>query len=267
MTHRNLGAVTSLPRSALLAAWGGAALAGRVPVERAVRASQQQDEPHAVEVVSDAPIVADDIAALVSALRAAGSTGLRVVLPAPGDVLGLPGPADVNHEALDAGECVLTVGGPPLALVPSIEEFGSAYETGYLVTWRVHTTAPSRVTDVGSLAEAERSLREALMEATAALDGLDVARWRPDAAERIGGLRSGRGPTGLLPPDSPPRSARVLDLAWRVRGIVDLAREDDGGSVTGWEAGRRAQALRGLDDVGRRAVVAAINAALEPGTP
>lgn len=258
--------MTSLPRSALLAAWLGAALAGRVPAEQAVRAAQGQDEPHAVETVGEPPVRAcDDVLTLVGALRGAGTTGLRVVLPAPGDALGLPGPAEVNHEALDAGECVLTVGGPPLALVPVVEEFGSAYETGYLVTWRLHASAPLRVTDVGSLAEAERALREALMSATEALDGLDVARWRPDAADRISGLRSGRGPTGLLPPDSPPRSARVLDLAWRVRGIVELAREDDGGSVSGWEAQRRAAALRSLDDVGRRAVVAAINAPLEPG--
>jgi len=258
--------VDSLPRSALLAAWLGAALAGRVPVEQAVRASQGQDEPHAVETVGEPPVRAcDDALSLVGALRAAGAAGLRVVLPAPGDALGLPGPAEVNREALDAGECVLTVGGPPLALVPQVEEFGSAYETGYLVTWRLHGTAPLRVTDVGSLAEAERSLKEALMSATEALDGRDVARWRPDAAERISGLRSGRGPTGLLPPDSPPRSARVVDLAWRARGIVALAREDDGGSVSGWEAERRAAALRGLDDVGRRAVVAAINAPLEAG--
>ncbi|MBC7639460.1 MAG: hypothetical protein H7231_06725 [Rhodoferax sp.] len=258
--------MTSLPRSALLASWGGAAIAGRVGVDQAVRAIQGEDEPHAVEPVGDLPLPdCADVRSLVLALRAAGSTGLRVVLPAPGDALGLPGPADVNHEALDAGECVLVVGGPPLALVPVIEEFGSAYETGHLVTWRLHATTPQRVTDVGSLAEAERALREALLEATAALEGLDVSRWRPDAAGRIGGLRSGRGPTGMLPPDCPPRSARVLDLAWRVRGIVELAREDDGGAVTGWEAGRRAQALRGLDDVGRRAVVAAINATLEPG--
>lgn len=258
--------MTSLPRSALLAAWGGAALAGRVGVDAAVRAAQGVDEPHAVEPVGDLALgECADVAGVITALRAARTTGLRVVLPAPGDALGLPGPADVNHEALEAGECVLTVGGPPLALIPVVEEFGSAYETGYLVTWRVHPTTASRVTDVGSLAEAERALREALMAATDALAGLDVARWRADAADRITGLRSGRGPTGLLPPDSPPRSARVLDLAWRVRGIVDLAREDDGGAVTGWEAGRRHEALRGLDDVGRRAVVAAINAALEPG--
>ena len=257
-----------LPRSALLAAWGGAVLAGGVARERAVRAIQADDEPHAVELVGDLPLGrCEDLAALVSGLRDLGVSGLRVVLPAPGDALGLPGPAEVNAEAIETGECVLTVGGPPLAMVPYVEEFGSAYETGYQVTWRVHATDQLQVTDIGSLAEAERSLREALMQATAALGDLDVARWRPDAAERIASLRSGRGPTGLLPPDSPPRSARVVDLAWRVRSIIELASEDDGAAVSGWEATRRAEALRGLDQVGRRALVAAINAPLEPTPP
>ena len=260
--------MTSLPRAALLAAWGGAALAGRVPLDRAVRAIQTDDEPHAVELVGDVPLGrCDDLGSLVSGLRDLRVSGLRLVLPAPGDALGLPGPVDVNTEAIETGECVLTVGGPPLAMVPSVEEFGSAYDTGYLVTWRVHVSEPLRVTDVGSLAEAERWLREALLQAAEALGDLDVARWRPDAAGRIGSLRSGRGPTGLLPPDSPPRSTRVLDLAWRVRGIVELASEDDGAAVSGWEATRRAEALRGLDQVGRRALVAAINASLEPTPP
>jgi len=265
--RHSLCAVTTLARSALLVAWLGAALAGRVPTERAVRLVEASDEPHVVAAADSAPPLddCDDLESLVPALRRHGATGLRLVLPVPGDALGLPGPSDVNTEALDAGECALTVGGSPLALVPEVEAFGSAYEPGYLVTWQVHACDPVRVTDVGSLGEAERLLREALMAATSALDGLDVARWRPDAAGRIGSLRSGRGPADLLPPGSPPRAARVLDLAWRVRGIIELAREDDGGAVSGWEAMRRAEALRGLDDVSRRAVVAAVNAPLEPG--
>jgi hypothetical protein len=56
----------------------------------------------------------------------------------------------------------------------------------------------------------------------------------------------------------------VLATAARVRAIVELASEDDGAAVNGHEAARRAEALRGLDAVSRRAMVAAINGMLDP---
>jgi hypothetical protein len=182
-----------------------------------------------------------------------------VVLPVPGDVLGLPGPAPLNADALDVGECLVAVGGPDVALVPRLEEFGSAWEPGASVTWTVHAATHSAVTDFGSVAEAERHLREALADGIAALDDLDVARWRDEAADAIDELRHGVGPARYLPPGTSPRAVRVVDLAWRVRGIAELAAGDDGGAVTGWEAGTRAATLRELASVGRRALVAAVN--------
>ena len=56
---------------------------------------------------------------------------------------------------------------------------------------------------------------------------------------------------------------QVLATAARVQAIVELAAEDDGGSVTGYEAGARNEALRDLERVSRRAVVAAVNGQLE----
>jgi hypothetical protein len=109
-----------------------------------------------------------------------------------------------------------------------------------------------------SASDAERELRQALLTATDVLTELDVGRWRPDAAERVAALRR-PAPTGPLPSTCSPRSVRVIDLAWRVRSIVELAREDDGAAVSGWEAARRADELRGLDAVSRRALVAAVN--------
>ncbi len=254
-----------LPRSALLAAWAGPALerSARLEaagLESAVRAVQGDDEPHTVELVGDLPFATcGGLLELLNELARLRVCGLRLVLPAPGDPVGLPGPAHVNAEAMDAGECVLTVGGPPLALVPDVEEFGSAYETGHLVTWRVHASGGAGA-DCSDLAEAEHTLRAALLQANATLEDLDVASWRPDAAEQIQALRSGHGPAAELPPGLAPRSVRVLDLAWRVRGIVELASADDGAALSGWQAQRRAQALRDLDHVGRRALVAAVNA-------
>jgi hypothetical protein len=252
----------ALPRSALLAAWGTAALNGGASADQARAAVQGSDEPHAVTVTPGAPLAHCDggtVTDLLTALRAAGTKGLRVVLPVPGDVLGLPGPAALNTEALDVGECVIAVGGPDVAIVPRLVEFGSAWEPGASVTWTVHAAAPSAVTDFGSVAEAERHLREALTDGIAALDDLDVARWRDDAADAIDEFRHGAGPARQLPPGTSPRAVRVVDLAWRVRGIAELAAYDDGGAVTGWEAGTRASTLRELASVGRRALVAAVN--------
>jgi hypothetical protein len=252
----------TLPRSALLAAWGTAALTGGASADQARAAVQGSDEQHAVTVSGGAPLGGCDggsVTALLTELRAAGVRGLRVVLPVPGDVLGLPGPAPLNAEALEAGECVVAVGGPDVALVPEVAEFGSAWEPGAHVTWTVHAATPSAVTDFGSVAEAERHLREAMSDGITALNDLDVARWRDDAADAIDELRHGSGPAGLLPPGTSPRAVRVVDLAWRVRGIAELAADDAGGAVSGWEVGTRAATLRELASVGRRALVAAVN--------
>jgi hypothetical protein len=259
--------VTPLPRSALLALWARPTLTGQANLGALLRAVQGDDEPHEVDASAASGLgtlaAPGRLAELVQALRAAGAHGLRVALPAPGDLLGLPGPAAANLEAVDAGECAVVVGGPPLLLVPVVEEFGSVYEVGHLVTWRVLDCNPPLAPPSLSVAQAERELREGLVEATELLDDLDVSRWRPEAADRIASLRGGKGPGDLLPPGTDPRAARVLDLAWRVRGIVELAREDDGAAVNAFEATRRDEPLRALEQVSRRALVAAINASLE----
>lgn len=259
-----------LTRSALLACWATGVLSGDWPVQRAVTAISRDDEPHHVTVETSAAdtlghngagVGGAGLAGLLQALRERRCGGLRLVQPVPGDILGLPGPAEVNQVALEAGECVLTrPPGPALALVPEVTAFGSVYEPGAWVTWRVHAVADRQVADPGDLAEAERLLREALREATDELDTLDVARWRPDAAGRIAQVRAGGIPSGVVPPGAPPRALRVLELAARVQAIVELATQDDGAAVSGWETQRRSQALRGLEQVSRRAVVAAVNA-------
>ena len=256
-------------RSARLAAWGTAFLRGEVAPIAAIRAVTGDDEPHQVEAFTDAEsaLPPGGLAELLAALAGLGVGGLRVVLPRPGDLLGLPGPPDFNVAAVHAEECVLTEplpDGSAWGLIPQITPFGSVWEPGTLVTWHVHGVIPRRVSDVASLAEAERELREALLAATEALAQLDVSRWRDDAADRIAALRTGALPAGALPPTAPQRSAAVLATALRVGAIVALASEDDGGAVSLHDADARRQALRGLDGVARRAVTAAVNALLEP---
>jgi len=267
--------VLDLPRSVLLAAWGTAVLGGTALAEDALRAVQGEDEPHRVDVHWADPTTPSelDLAGLLDHLGQLEVPGLRVVLPAPGDVLGLPGPPEFNARALAAGECVLTEPvtrgwaadvASPLGLVPAVTVFGSVWEPGALVEWAVHPVSPPRLPPAVTLAEAERELREALTSATATLARLDVARWREDAADRVAAVRDGTLPPAALPPSAPGRTARVLATAARVRAIVELAAEDDGAAVTAQEALVRAATLRTLDAVSRRALAAAVNGMLEP---
>ena len=254
-----LVAVLDIPRSARLAAWGTAWLQGQASVTAVVHAVTGEDEPHAVES-DDLLSGVQDLPALLTGLKDAGVPALRVVLPVPGDPVGLPGPPPFNSAALEAGECVLTAGGPAWGAVPEVAEFGSEWEPGWQVTWQLRLVVERRVPPAAGLAEAERALKEGLLVATDALDRLDVAALGPDAAVRLQVLRRAEIPAGALPAGTPPRSLQVLATAGRLRGILSLAAQDDGAAVNAWQAGERARTLRELDAVCRHAVVAAVNA-------
>jgi hypothetical protein len=251
--------VLDIPRSARLAAWGTACLQGHASVTKVVRAVTGEDEPHAVESSEVLP-GACDLPALLAGLKDAGVPALRVVLPVPGDPVGLPGPPPFNTAALEAGECVLTAGGPAWGAVPEVAEFGSEWEPGWQVTWQLSPVVERRVPPSGGLAEAERALKEGLLAATDALDRLDVAALGPDAAVRLQLLRRAEIPAGALPAGTSPRSLQVLATAGRLRAVLSLATQDDGAAVNAWEAGERARTLRELDAICRHAVVAAVNA-------
>lgn len=236
---------------------------------------QGDDEPHTVRIDPGAPGPAaanvggagvggsgvDDPETLPDLLAAwaSGHRDVAALLPAPGDVAGVP--AVVSAAALEAGECVLvhTAAGS-FAAVPEIEAFGSVYDEGHLVAWVVHRVPDWRVAvqgTVGSLADSEREVRGALISATEALASLDVARWRPEAAESIAALRSDVDPGWSVPPDLDPRRLKMLVTAARLRAIVVLATADDGGAVNLWQADQRSTALREIDRAARRAMSAA----------
>ncbi|HWS59064.1 MAG TPA: hypothetical protein VN257_11030, partial [Actinotalea sp.] len=158
--------------------------------------------------------------------------------------------------------CVLGRTGTSWVAVPAVTAFGSTLEPGHLVTWTVHEVTPWRMRlpgVIGTLAEAEQSLRSALRTATQALVDLDVARWRPEAAAAIGALRTS-GDLGL-PAGLDPRVVRVVGDAARLRAIVELATADDGAAVSLWQADQRTTALREVERAARRAIAAATLAA------
>lgn len=232
-----------LPVSARFALWFSAWVDGHASLDEARDAIVADDTAHDVVGLPDRSEPVPLILAL-GRLRTEGGNRATLTLPVPGDPLGLAGPADFNSEVLEAGEGVL-VDGADLGLVP--------HPVGAAVQWVCRPAHASRqVPDPG---EADSGLRQALLGTTDRLAALDVARWRPEVADALMDLR--RQVDLVLPTRMEPRAVRLAALSARCRTIVDLALEDDGGSVTAAEADARRGALRPLDHAARRGLVAA----------
>ncbi|MFD2622810.1 hypothetical protein, partial [Streptomyces chumphonensis] len=251
------------PRSGRLAAWGNALLAGEAsPDEAAVRVVAED----AVHRVSGLPEEAGPVGwtLALGRLRALGAVALRVALPAPGHPLGLSGPPEFNAAALEAGEAVLA-SGAALGLVPDVAEAGPAGDVHVEVVWRCLPVREAPPADVPSLGEAERELQQALREATEALTQLDVAGSGPVAQAALAAYQA-RAEAGrrLLAPGYPGRAVRVLELAQRVAALVNIAEAvEPGAAVSAGQLAMRADVLRPVERMARRAQVAAYNAYAE----
>jgi hypothetical protein len=240
----------ALPVSARLAWWGTAWLRGHTVTDLVVDAVLADDATH---VVAGLPGVDGSVGLTraLAELRAARATGVGLALPAPGDPVGLGGPPAFNAAALVAGEAVVSGG---LGLVP--------LRVGAAVEWTAYGAGPRPLDDVG---EADRGLRRALTEAATVLADLDVARWRPEAADTLMNLHR---PPRLRPaPGTPQRCVDLAARALQARAIVDLALEDDGSAVSAIEADLRRAALQPLAAAARRGLVAACSPEVweEPG--
>jgi hypothetical protein len=256
-------AAAAPPRSALLAAWGNAWLAGDTALPELVERVTAYDDEH--RVVGLGP---DDLPLerAVARLRAAGVVRLRVVLPAPGDAVGLPGPGPFTRAALIASEGVLALraDGTGTGLVPALTSHGSAFDgTVTTVAWTAHDVIVAGPDPGPYLHDAEHDLRRGIVECASTLRDLDVARWRPDVAAALQDLRR-QARAGIdedeLPGGYPQRARQLLVQARQLAGVLQLAGQDLGGAVDTHEAADREQALRELARVVRRAHVAAYNA-------
>ncbi|MFE5895456.1 hypothetical protein ACFQ6E_41980 [Streptomyces sp. NPDC056462] len=253
----------SEPRSGRLAAWGNALLAGLISPDDAVLEIVGDDAVHRVEGLpgESAPV---GLTLALGRLRTLGVSGLRVALPAPGHPLGLSGPPEFNARAMDAEEAVICHGAA-FGMVPEMYEAGPDGDVHAEVVWHVLPVREAPPADVPSLGEAERELAEALREATEVLSRLDVAGSGPVAEAAIDAYRA-RAERGreVLAPGYPPRAVRVLELAQRVGLLISLAHTNGhGGAVSSAEMGARAEALRPVERVARRAQVASYNAYVE----
>jgi hypothetical protein len=130
---------------------------------------------------------------------------------------------------------------------------------GRAVEWTAHAAAPRQLADVG---EADRELRHVLQHAATTLADLDVARWRPEAADALMNLH--RPPALDPPPGTPARCSDLAARALQARAIVDLALEDDGGTLSASEIAARRAALHPLGSAARRGLVAACSPEVWP---
>ncbi|WP_028638359.1 hypothetical protein [Nocardioides sp. URHA0032] len=233
---------TVLPASARLAWWGTAWLRGHAVPDLVLDAVIGEDATHVVVGLPETDGTATLVQGL-AALRRRGATGFGAAFPAEGDPVGLGGPAEFNRDALEVGEAVL-VDGTGLGLVPG--------RTGAAVVWTVQPAGRRQLPDVG---EADRTLRSGLLETAQALADLDVARWRPEVADRLLDLRHREAVDA--PDGVPTRCVELAARALQATAIVELALEDDGGALSAYEIQQRRAALVPLERAGRGALTAA----------
>jgi hypothetical protein len=202
------------------------------------------------------------LSTLLPALAKVSPDDIRLVLPAPGDPRGLPGPGPFTTACLLSGEGIRC---RSWGLIPELMTHRSGSgDIWHTVEWRYFVLpVPGPPTESLTLAEADHDLLAAVRGATETLRRLEVARWRPELGPALHGLRDPSGDADL-PPGYPPRAAQVLRRAEAVTAIAELATTDAPGSaVTAAEAAGRDEALRPLATAARRAACAAYNAPLE----
>ena len=252
--------------SATMTVWTSAWLVGGAAPDDVLDALEPWGEAHDVLAADDAtargiglPGPTDrptSVTFLLAALRKVRGTALstpaRLVLTAPGDLRGLPGPGQFSRAVTGTGEGLLfaDVG---YGLVPM--PMG-----GGLLRWAVHSVLePSPPEDHVALGEAELALREQVRQSASTLTALGVARHRPGVRQEIAETLRAR-PRSLWPAGMPGHSLRVLQHADEVEAILAAALVDDpGGALSASAARARTDALRPLSTavrVARRAAVA-----------
>ncbi len=246
-------------RCGRLAAWGTAALQGTAPHDAAVAAILGDDAAHDV-VDLPGSLDAQEWAPALGLLDQLGPVLLTFVACVPGDVLGLPGPAAFNAAAAHAGGAVIAHG-PSLGLLPTVTTHGVDDDLAVTVQWTCWSVTAQPGAPWSSLPEADRQLTEQLQRAAADLRRLDTAAFRPEA---LGLLRTPAAHASPLPPGWPDRAHRLLSRSQGVLAVLELARQDDGRSVTAADVVQRDAILRELQRAARSARAAAWNAGVRP---
>jgi len=241
------------PRGGMFVAWTNAWLYGRASLDEADVHTVAGDALHRiVGLESPDDNDPDEPLALsigLSRLRSQGTTSLRLVLPIPGDALGLPGPRDFNEAAIHAREAVIAAGPEPIGFVPAV----ASSPAGTVVRWDVSTINADVSVPRGRVSEYERDLAEAMRDTTATLEMLDLAKDRADLALRL--QRIDDEVRHLeFPPTLGPRHRRLISTATRLASILAWAAQDDGAAASSSQAQARTEALAPMAAAARRAL-------------
>jgi hypothetical protein len=251
--------------SATMTVWASAWLAGTAAPDDVLDALEPWAAAHDVVAADDEtarlaglPGPADmptSIPFLLAALRKIGDgmpSSIRLVLPVPGDVRGMPSTGAFSRAAIEQGHGVLLVD-IGYGLIPTPVADGLLRWTLYSV---LEVVAPDEHLHLG---EAEFALREQVRQSASTLTSLGVARHRPGVRQEIENALRAR-PRSLWPDGMPAQALRVLQHADEVEAILAAASVDHpGGALSASAAQARADALRPLTTavrVARRAAVA-----------
>lgn len=259
MSYSAHTATLTARRSTRFASWTRAWRAGLVPYDD-IHDEIAGDEEH---VVADAPgsLTDQSLREALSMMSKLHPDEIRLVLPAAGDPVGLPGPGAFTGAALLAEEGVIA---SRLGFVPEVRDHtsgsGDVFTT---VRWQVFELPVAPPGAGGpSAGAAEADLNAALASATAALTRLDVAQWRPELAGALAALRRPDNGTEL-PAGYDQRARRLFARASVLDRVLVLADENaPGGALNSYEARARDEVLRPLVTACRRALVAACNSPL-----
>src|SRR6478672_9768345 len=242
-----------LPASVRLSLWTTHAWATGSPLEGAI-----------ARALPDIDHVAGDLDRL-GLWHDLGERALLVALPAPGDLVGMPGASvDAQGAAAAGGECVFVPGLGGL-LVPTISTYGAGTEGGLDVGTRVDWTAydadpvPRHRVEALEASQLERHLRDEIRAATEAIDAIGGQPFGAGAARELADAALG-GRWGL-PPGLPGRAARVIALAGTIDSVVDVALAAGDGALTAAEGASRHRVLLRLQRASERTLADATNAA------
>ncbi|MDQ3716782.1 MAG: hypothetical protein M3381_12330 [Actinomycetota bacterium] len=234
-----------------LTAWANSWLRGAVSYDAAVSAIHEANIG-AVRGLPDHPEPAP-VGWVLSELRSAGGTPLRLVLPVPGDIRGVPDSPGLAAAATHAGQLVVGFG---TAFLPDPDRDPSADRVW--LAWELADAMPANATpgEQQTISQAEGALRHAVLDATDVLAALDVARWNPGVESLLC-----REPLLALPHDHEPSAVALATRATRLGAILELAWTDaPGGALNAHGAVSRDAALRPLSVAVREALMTAYSA-------